>query len=603
MFRNLFDENIDLNQRFDNFKQKAKTLLEIYRSSHPEAQKANNHFQDTNTISTYLWFKYPDKYYKYAPGIYCSNRLKLGLYQYCIKDRDRTIDSMLQGFAMYDEIRAKLLKDKELVDLINSRVGDLHLEKDFEDDFRTATIDFGYFVSKHFQPTTQFSQEQVINMNNSEFNKKVSEIADVLGFKKNIILQGAPGTGKTYITAAVALKILGGDDQDFDFSDHPAVMGEYEKYRDKKRIFFTTFHQSMDYEDFVEGLKPELVKETEQNDYSNSTEKNVGVTYVCKRGIFKEACQAARVGQEFSKWLDDFLNSIIGFENKKEIPTVTGKSKIYVWWNIGNKTISVRPVSSTFEPVDRFVAAPNIEKIKLQATDEEEGKEPNYTSYAQAIIKYVCSEYGANTQNDGKNNVVLIIDEINRGNVSKIFGELVTLLEKDKREYDAHPISVTLPYSKEEFSVPSNVYIIGTMNTTDRSTGTLDYAIRRRFAFVTLKADEKVLPENSKARALFNDIKSFIGNDKNHPQDMDIDDLMVGHSYFMAENEDKLKLKIEYEVIPLLKEYLNDGLLTCSQEVFNKHIEAWIKLETFKQDSNTATNTATTESETSQSNE
>ena len=367
----------------------------------------------------------------------------------------------------------------------------------------------------------------------------------------------------------------------------------------------------MDYEDFVEGLKPELVKETEQNDNSNSTEKNVGVTYVCKRGIFKEACQAARVGQEFSKWLDDFLNSIIGFENKKEIPTVTGKSKIYVWWNIGNKTISVRPVSSTREPLDRFVAAPNIEKIKSQAANEEdpEDQEPNWPHYSQAIINYVSKEYGKNIQNDNKNNVVLIIDEINRGNVSKIFGELVTLLEKDKRDDNDHPITVTLPYSKEEFSVPSNVYIIGTMNTTDRSTGTIDYAIRRRFAFVTLKADEKVLPENSKARALFNDIKSFIENDKNHPQDMDIDDLMVGHSYFMLDKEsplppdEQLKLKIEYEVAPLLKEYLNDGLLTCSQEDLNKHIKAWIKLETFKQDSNATTNSATSESETSQSNE
>ena len=600
-----------MKQRIDDFKQKAKELRREIELQHgkDEPDVLFGDFQDNNAISTYLWLKYPDKYYKYAFGIYYSIWQKLGLYQYGII-KDGSINSMLQGVAMYDKIRAKLKEDKELVDMINSRVNELHLEKEFEDDFHTATIDFGYFVSKYFHPNIQQIQENVIMS-----NKPYQDIVNLLRFKKNVILQGAPGTGKTYSTAAIALGILG---VDVDFNDHKAVMEKYEEYRkEKRRIFFTTFHQSMDYEDFVEGLKPELVKESEseegneskQTDNSNRSGKIVGVMYNCKSGVFKEACRVARVGQEFSKWLDDFLNSIIGFENKKEIPTVTGKSKIYVWWNIGNKTISVRPVSSTYEPVDRFVAAPNIEKIKLQATDEEEGKEPNYTSYAQAIIKYVCSEYGANTQNEGKNNVVLIIDEINRGNVSKIFGELVTLLEKDKREYDAHPISVTLPYSKEEFSVPSNVYIIGTMNTTDRSTGTIDYAVRRRFAFVTLKADEKVLPENSKARALFNDIKSFIKNDKNHPQDMDIDDLMIGHSYFMTDNEvslpsdEQLKLKIEYEVIPLLKEYLNDGLLTCSQEELGKHIESWIKLETYKQDSNTATNTAISESETSQSNE
>ena len=574
MFRNLFDENIDLKQRVEDFKQKAKALLEIYRSSHPENQKAKSHFQDTNAISTYLWLMYPNKYYKYAYDIYTKNKKILCLYQYDIR-RDGTVDSMLEGFAMYDEIRAKLLKDKELVDMINTRVNDLHLEKDFEDDFHSATIDFGYFVSKLFQPNIQQIQENAIMSNNP-----YQDIVDLLEYKKNIILQGAPGTGKTYSTAAIALGILG---VDVDFNDHKAVMEKYEEYRkDKRRIFFTTFHQSMDYEDFVEGLKPELVKESEQSDNSNNTEKNVGVTYVCKRGIFKEACQAARVGQEFSKWLDDFLNSIIGFENKKEIPTATGKSKIYVWWNVGNKTISVRPVTSTREPLDRFVAAPNIEKIKSQATNEEdpEDQEPNWPHYSQAIINYVSKEYGKNIQSDDKNNVVLIIDEINRGNVSRIFGELVTLLEKDKRDDNEHPITVTLPYSKEEFSVPSNVYIIGTMNTTDRSTGTLDYAIRRRFAFVTLKAEEKVI-SNEKARALFNNIKSFIENKDNHPEDMDIDDLMVGHSYFMAKNEEELKLKIQYEVIPLLKEYFNDGLLTCSQDDLDNHIKSWKELEVY----------------------
>ena len=600
MFKELFDESIELKQRVEDFIQKMKALLSdiILHHKQDEPNAFFNQSQNTNAISTYLWLKYPNKYYKYAPKIYSVVNQKFGFKPYGIKPTDGSVDSMLQGFAMYDVIRAKLQKDEELVNLINSLVEESGI-KNIDTEFHTATIDFGYFVSRpNLHPNIQPIQENI-----TMFENPYQDIVDLLEYKKNIILQGAPGTGKTYSTAAIALGILG---VDVDFNDHKAVMEKYEEYRkEKRRIFFTTFHQSMDYEDFVEGLKPELVKETEQNDNSNSTEKNVGVTYVCKRGIFKEACQAARVGQEFSKWLDDFLNSIIGFENKKEIPTVTGKSKIYVWWNIGNKTISVRPVSSTREPLDRFVAAPNIEKIKSQAANEEdpEDQEPNWPHYSQAIINYVSKEYGKNIQNDNKNNVVLIIDEINRGNVSKIFGELVTLLEKDKRDDNDHPITVTLPYSKEEFSVPSNVYIIGTMNTTDRSTGTLDYAIRRRFAFVTLKADEKVLPENSKARALFNDIKSFIENDKNHPQDMDIDDLMVGHSYFMTEDENELKYKIQYEVIPLLKEYLNDGLLTCSQEDLNKHIKAWIKLDTYKQDSNTTTNSATSESETSQSNE
>ena len=188
----------------------------------------------------------------------------------------------------------------------------------------------------------------------------IKKYSKLLEKKMNIILQGAPGTGKTYNTAMIALDRLG--ITGVDLSNHGKVMEKYGELKDKQ-IFFTTFHQSFDYEDFVEGLKPQVIVD--------GNGKCLGVTYKREDGIFKIACNAA-----------------------KEKP------------------------------------------------------------------------------------VVLIIDEINRGNVSKIFGELITLLEADKREGATHPISVTLPYSKKPFMVPKNLFIIGTMNTTDRSTGTIDYALR-----------------------------------------------------------------------------------------------------------------------------
>ena len=169
-----------------------------------------------------------------------------------------------------------------------------------------------------------------------------------------------------------------------------------------------------------------------------------------------------------------------------------------------------------------------------------------------------------------KKNYVLIIDEINRGNVSKIFGELITLLEADKRidknNPDQHTKWVTLPYSKEEFCVLSNLYIIGTMNTTDRSVGNIDYAVRRRFAFVTLKSKKEVIEEHyknderlkNKALVLFDAIKSFL---EKYKFEMDVEDLMVGHSYFLAKDEEELELKWRYEIIPLLREYYKDGII------------------------------------------
>lgn len=302
----------------------------------------------------------------------------------------------------------------------------------------------------------------------------LEKCAKLLSKKHNIILQGAPGTGKTYNTAAIALKTL--DITDVDLTDHKAVMIRYDELLGKQ-IFFTTFHQSLDYEDFVEGLKPHV----QTDDKGNS----IGVTYEPEDGIFKRACNAAQT-------------------------------------------------DTTNKPV------------------------------------------------------VLIIDEINRGNVSKIFGELITLLESDKRSQGNHPIKVILPYTKTEFGVPSNLYIIGTMNTTDRSTGTLDYALRRRFAFVTLQSDRSVIEKHydklgnanlrDMAVALFDDIKKFIESPKHLCGDMSIDDLMVGHSYFMAEDEEELKDKVEYEIIPLINEYINDGILNVKNEEKKTAFDSWLSL-------------------------
>ena len=193
--------------------------------------------------------------------------------------------------------------------------------------------------------------------------------------------------------------------------------------------------------------------------------------------------------------------------------------------------------------------------------------------------------------------MVLIIDEINRGNVSKIFGELITLLEVDKRDSGDHKISVTLPYTQVPFTVPSNLYIIGTMNTTDRSTGSIDYALRRRFAFVTLKSDVTVVARHYDsngnpalkqiATVLFDNIKSFIENPQHLCSDLGIDDLMVGHSYFMANDEEELRNKVEYEIIPLINEYINDGILNVSAEEKKNAFDAWRGLQVYKAEDET----------------
>ena len=297
----------------------------------------------------------------------------------------------------------------------------------------------------------------IITTSDIKMNKALSDIASLLALKKNIILQGAPGTGKTFSTAALSLKALGVED--VDWKAQKSVMDKYDELVNDGRIAFTTFHQSMDYEDFVEGYKPEEI--------------DGDIKFKLKPGVFRNIC----------------------------------------------------------------------EKAKTQP----------------------C---------------VLIIDEINRGNVSKIFGELITLLEADKRDGGDHRIQVNLTYSGKPFSVPENLYIIGTMNTTDRSVGSIDYALRRRFAFWTLKSNREVIEGQnvdvdvkSKALSVFEKVEEFL---KANPSDMKMDDLMPGHSYFMAKSLAELETKVKYELIPLVEEYAKDGIIEVSDEKLNTAFEEWI---------------------------
>lgn len=479
-----------------------------------------------------------------------------------------------------------------------------------ENDFNKYKIDFKKWntvaKAKYYElsDNDQFAyklQQGICQINNPEIIKKMDKTIKkievqlfgedkmdkykkILETKKNIILQGAPGIGKTYSTAALAVEIIEGNL--LPYKNHKEIMEKYESYRKEGRIQFTTFHQSMDYEDFVEGLKPEIVQD--------DNEKQIGVNYTVKPGIFKKICMEAKQkeGIDIIKCIDKYLQSIQGINNKKEIPTVTGKSSIYVWWEKGKKTICTRSTLSTAEDDETFQPPLlNIENIKAQAIGE--GEEHNRRAYAQAFINAVKKEYQVEDEKSNKP-FILIIDEINRGNVSKIFGELITLLEADKRTNGDHPLYVKLPYSGDDFSVPSNLYIIGTMNTTDRSTGTLDYALRRRFSFVTLSStlikdendvvigcaeldsyySDKPNAPKDKANLLFSRIYAFLSKDE-YRAEMDIDDLMIGHSYFMAKNDDELNLKLEFEIKPLIREYVKDGILTISEKELEAELKAW----------------------------
>jgi 5-methylcytosine-specific restriction protein B len=423
-------------------------------------------------------------------------------------------------------------------------------------------------------PQPQGTLQRLVNDNSSKKyilkkyinylrNMEVNDIIKLLEAKKQIILQGAPGTGKTYATAEIALRVIG--KTDIDFSNRKAVMQAYQEAVNTDQIVFTTFHQSLDYEEFIEGIKP--------------NNENGKIIYEIVSGIFKRMCKKAIQKDSLNELqiaIEKFKEECVSATEDIILETIE-KGQFTVTYR-GGITFRVRSLKSQAKEGQDFPAS--IENIEKLYKGELEGMYNK--TYVWGILnhlksKYSLGEFKGDVSVDKK--YVLIIDEINRGNISKIFGELITLLEADKRLGQMNKITCRLPYSGDEFGVPENLYIIGTMNTTDRSLGHVDYAVRRRFGFVTLESSKQRIEEyysdkqdlKNRACELFDKVWNLVV--KNTSPEFQSKDIMVGHSYFMAENDEELQLKLDYEIKPLLSEYIKDGLLALSLDEIGTKID------------------------------
>ncbi|MXN92861.1 AAA domain-containing protein [Flavobacterium sp. Sd200] len=359
----------------------------------------------------------------------------------------------------------------------------------------------------------------------------------------NKILYGPPGTGKTYNTKELAVQIANPDlifdDEISTYEKRKIVNEEYENLVSNGQIVFSTFHQSMSYEDFIEGIKPET--------------NNGDVTYDVVSGVFKELCEKAGIksSSNFEEVLSKFKQHLI--DNEK-VTINTGNIEFDVYYK-GGKTFKINPKDSKNKNPLYPASIENILKM-YQNTPGEGMYNP---SYVKGILMHLYSNYGLikydSIQNDEIKNHILIIDEINRGNVSQIFGELITLLEEDKRLGNKEALEVVLPYSKEKFGVPPNLYIIGTMNTADRSVEALDTALRRRFSFKELMPQPHLLKNIEFNGFNLREVLEAINNrveillDRDHT---------IGHSYFInIKSNDTKALTAAFKncIIPLLQEY------------------------------------------------
>lgn len=396
--------------------------------------------------------------------------------------------------------------------------------------------------------------KQYINfLENQSTNKTINT--------KNIILYGAPGVGKTYNHKKLISLIESGEfSQNEIFS---AIVGNedkedltyFENVEKENRFKFVTFHQSYSYEDFIEGFRPD---------------QETGELKISK-GVFKNLAKEAKENKDKSE-ISEQKENIFDIKSLIEIFTEDIKERLD---NNEVVTLGDNVIIESINENGSFLLGGSVKSNTQRLTTEllerdylgfKKGEinsykdiKPTYDSqktfHGNARYYFMLNQklaefekaldkkdYEVEKQNLKK--YYIIIDEINRGNISKIFGELITLIEDDKRDN----LSVELPYSREDFTVPSNLYIIATMNTTDKSIALLDVALRRRFTFLKMKPLVEVVEyENAKdlMKKLNEEILNTLG-----------EDYLIGHGYFTNVNsEEDLEFVKRYKILPLLEEY------------------------------------------------
>ncbi|EOH1504699.1 McrB family protein [Campylobacter coli] len=523
------------------------------------------------TISKIPWIIFirtDTQEYKASYGIYvyCGIKRENGEIIVCIgESEDKTINYLAKN--KVDDYNTQFNKKTYDYKNLNNDI-DLIIDKIIENMQWFAKLPLNEIQDRN--DLSKSNNKEIRNDGSEMSNKKENK-----NLSLNQILYGPPGTGKTYHTIDKALEILG---ENLESRDRDEKKAKFDEYVKDGQIVFTTFHQSYGYEEFVEGIKPMM------NNEANSQE----IQYEIKDGIFKDICNRALENYENSNLNTEELREKIKLREKVEKflnrlletnePISKTKGGNFFINSFNNNTIEIYS-----EDVERFdgifklslstfitLLKSNIEfnsAVEMfKKVFDRDYADRTHTYYFNLVNKFKEYEKQAvlktednKISSNSLNSYIIIIDEINRGNVSKIFGELITLIEPSKRIGESEELKVTLPYSGKKFGVPKNVYILGTMNTADRSITSLDTALRRRFEFVEMMPDVSKLSDNCEGvdlqkllEAINTRIEYLLDREKT-----------IGHAFFIGvENLEDLKKVFQNKIIPLLQEYFyNDYAL------------------------------------------
>lgn len=574
MYMDLFDESKDVFGRIESFKKQSNILLKKYKST------AKQHYQHENAITTYLWLRYPDKYYvyKYSEARSVSNKLDSN---YKFKKGSYT-DNLKSFYDFYNEIRESLKRDSTLIDLFKSQLTDDCYP---DSELRTLTFDVGFYISRNISKPADKESNQA-DSDDMEFTEKpksseehrywwlnanpkiwsfsnlqTSHVQEYTLFNEN---GNKRRVFQNFVDARAGDLVIG-------YESNPVkqvvALAKVSAANDGKKICFEkteSLVNPIDYRTLKEC--PELEQMEFFQNPNGTFFKLTKDEYEFIMDMIREENPLTSKDMNTSYTKKDFLSEVYMNENQYDrlSGVLLNKMNLILQGAPGvGKTFTAKRLAYSLmgEKDDS-----RIEFVQFHQNYSYEdfvmGYRPSGDSYE---LKYgIFYQFCKKAENQPDKKFFFIIDEINRGNLSKIFGELLMLIEKDYRGTKA-----TLAYNGMPFSVPKNLYIVGMMNTADRSLAMIDYALRRRFSFFEMAPafESKGFKEyqHSLDNRTFNELISEIvklngeiSRDKSLGKGF-----CIGHSYFCGKAKETctnewMQSVVNYDILPMLSEYWFD---------------------------------------------